>query len=96
MNKVLSIEADGSLTALYDDDLPRVGPRQIVRASTVEPDEHGLWTVQLSDDPLNKQFAGEYLYNEWATDKDKIHAKKFERREEALAAEVAFINTYIL
>lgn len=56
--KTLVIETDGSITTIYDDDLPPVGPRKMERAASVEPDEDGLWSVTMSYSELNGRIKG--------------------------------------
>jgi len=45
----LLILANGHVRCLYEEtlDLTRFGPPRIVRASRVEPDEHGQWSADL-------------------------------------------------
>lgn len=74
---------NGVIRTLYKDDLPK-GKQTVARASNVEPDPAGGWTVQLTDHPLNGAHAG------------KVIARNVERREDALKAEVDYINTHIL
>jgi len=44
------VRPDGSAMCIYDEaiDLAVLGPLSIRRASTVEPDEHGLWWADLA------------------------------------------------
>jgi len=46
----LLIETTGSIRCLYGEaiDLAQIGRLSIRRGSYVEPDEHGLWTADLS------------------------------------------------
>ncbi len=75
---------DQGITALYDDDLDLEGQKEIERASTIEPGPDGKWHVILSNAKRNGALAGREIGN------------GFERRADALAAEVAFINKEIL
>lgn len=81
----LLVFSEGTMTSLYDDDLPPVGiEKQISRASNVEPDFYGGWTVVLSDNPRNGPWAG------------KLIGASFGRRADALAFERRFIQENIL
>lgn len=85
MEKVLTIEPDGTLLTLYADDLPNLGGIAIARASNVEPEADGNgWSVILTNHPANGQYAGREI------------ARHVPRRDEALRLEVAFIQENIL
>jgi len=84
MDKLLIVDEQGDVLALHDDDLPDFGPRKIARASEVEPDENGNWTVRLTEHPVNGLFAGTVI------------AHGVARRETALLMERAFIQTWIM
>jgi hypothetical protein len=88
----LVIYPNGDVRTLYTDliDLREIGTLHVERASNVEWDErYGGWTVQfidgtyLCEDDLGiKKWAGEYEVGVTC---------RFERREDALAAEVAYL-----
>jgi hypothetical protein len=60
--KLLTIRPDGSVIALYDDDLPDLGKRTVFRASAVEPTAEGhVWLVMLSDSDVNGDLAGKFV-----------------------------------
>lgn len=81
MQKLLVIDTDGTVNALYDDNLAFLGQPEIKRASEVEPEPDGNgWYVKLSGDPRNGKHAGEYILRNGRS------------RAEALAFEVAFIQ----
>jgi hypothetical protein len=103
MPKLIVIDEHGIVDTLYDDTLPNLGHMQILRASCVEycdgPDAG--WTVQLSKIKQNGVFAGMYLgktvNGECTGTVPKLaQAQRFSSRAMALAAEVFFIQTYIL
>jgi hypothetical protein len=84
-DKLLVIGKTGVIRTLYSDDLRKLGgTMQIGRASVIEPNEKGLWSVVLTDHPLNGQYKGQVV------------AVDLESREEALKIEVDYINTHIL
>lgn len=94
--KVIVIDEAG-MTSLWDDDMAGEGA-DIERASEVEPDGCGRWTVKLADSALNGCFAGQYLTgaDDAPVSRDMRMARRFDRRADALAAEVEFINRNIL
>lgn len=77
---LLVFRPDGTMLAVYDDDLPDLGPRVVPRASHVEPDPAGGWTVTLTDIPENGRHAG------------RVIASHVPRRAEALRLEAEFIQ----
>ncbi len=92
--RVMVIDEDG-MHGLWDDSLADVGSAQIFRASTVEPNKNGKWIVQLSDAAENGEYANKYLGRDGVV-ADEKDAKEFDRRQDALDAEVDFINEHIL
>lgn len=81
---LIVIDEDGNIQTLYDDCLHDLGvPLNVGRASNVEPGENG-WDVVLTDDERNGAFKG------------YVVGRGYTRREDALDAEVAFINKNIL
>ena len=103
MDKLITIDEKGNILTLYADDLPNLGAMQILRASRVEycGGSDAGWTVQLSRVKQNGIFAGMYLgcdekgaFN--ATVPLLSQALRFGSRAGALAAEVFFVQTYIL
>jgi hypothetical protein len=82
--EVYSIDENGDILTLYSDDLVALGAMKITRASNVEPDESGKWSVQLSDDPALGEHKGVTIGSGFTT------------RAEALDFEVAWINKNIL
>ena len=74
---ILKIAGDGSVAGIYSDMLASLGKASICRASEVEFNHAlGKWVVELKIGP----YAGACLM------------QAFERREDALAAEVALLN----
>jgi hypothetical protein len=75
----LVISPDGLVRAIYSEEiaLDALGPPQITRASTIEPDRDGRWHADL------RLSLGPVL-------------GPFERRSEALAAEVAWLEEHWL
>jgi hypothetical protein len=94
-DKVIVINEKGNVLCLYDDDLPDLGHKTILRASEVEADQD-TWTVRLSAHPANGCFALMYLGEGDATVPAITDARHFSTRAEALAAEVKFIQKHIL
>lgn len=83
--KVITIEPDGSVVMLHDDNGPKLGRAEIARASEVEPEENGQgWYVRLTDHPLNGVHKGKYI------------ARHVPRRDEAIALEISWIQQNIL
>lgn len=82
--KRVYVVENGTVKTLYADDLPKLGPQKISRASNVEPNENGSWDVILTDSPINGKFAGHVI------------ARNVPRRDEAIKLEVDFINANIL
>jgi len=78
--EVYAINDEGEVTTLYADHLTELGALKINRASNVEPEADGTWTVQLSDDPI----FGEH--------RNKVIGSGFKTRAAALAFESAWIN----
>ena len=72
--------------------------REVTRASSVEPDGRGGWSVQFSQDELNKEWKGCWLVVAgsalervmYATGIEQL-ATSFPTRREALEAEVHFL-----
>jgi hypothetical protein len=82
-NSKLAIETDGTITAIYDDelaDLVALGNGSIRRVSDVEPDTLGGWTAFIRS---NEPAGGPYSQA----------LGSFRLRSEALAAEVAYLET---
>lgn len=84
---------NGVLSTLYTDTLPlhELGQLEITRASNVEYDAHKQgWTVQLADGMYlaDTPYPPDELYITGI----RHHAKAWLKREDALAAEVAYIN----
>lgn len=85
MDKLLTIEPDGTVITLYADDLPELGKQSIERASSVEPEADGSgWSVVLTDAARNGKYRGYEV------------ARYVQKREEALRLEVEFIQQHIL
>ena len=84
--KLIVIEPDGVIHALYDDTLAKLGGRQkITRASNVEPESDGKgWSVILTDAEQNGKYRGHVV------------ARNVPLRSTALQLEVDFIQTHIL
>jgi len=90
LDKTISVSPDGKVTMLYTDNLNlnALGKVRVKRASEVEFDEErNGWTVRI----LVGKYAGMYVNNNSATDSPEV----FSRRQEALAAEVRFLNDEI-
>jgi hypothetical protein len=93
--QVMVIDDDG-MHGLWDDSLASVGNAQIFRASTVEPNERGKWIVQLSNAPENGEHANKYLSRDGGVTDKLENAMEYDKRSDALDAEVDFINEHIL
>lgn len=77
MKKRFKISPDGNVVGLWDDVLAGLGEAKVSRASRVEfNEEHGGWQVELCIGPD----AGCFL------------PQLFERRKDALGAEVSYLN----
>jgi len=85
VDKLITVEPDGSVITLYADDLPELGKQTVARASAVEPEADGNgWSVILSQHPRNGKYKGREI------------ARYVQRREDALRQEVEFIQRHIL
>lgn len=85
MEKVFLIEDDGRIVTLYDDAFAELGAHKVCRASSVEFNNvDQQWHVELSDCQPRAGFAGLEIGN------------GFKTRQEALDAEVKFIQETIL
>lgn len=84
--QVFVIENGTVVTTFGDDQIfpEGLGPARFNRASLIEPDQAGLWTVQLTDDPINRTFAGQVI------------GMNFKTKADAVRFEVDWINQYIL
>jgi hypothetical protein len=83
--RVISVDAEGKITSLYDDDFPLPeGKTKIVRASRVEPDPEGGWRVTLTRHPALGSSGG------------KILARNVVKRRDALSLEVEAVNKILL
>ena len=93
MDHVISIDPNGTVRTLYTDwiDLRDFGPLHVERASNVEWDEkYGGWTVQFSDGTwLCEDDLG---FRRWQGEYEVGVTCRFDRREDALAAEVAYLQ----
>ena len=93
MDHVISIAPDGSIKTLWTDriDLREFGTPHVERASNVEWDEQCEgWTVQFPDGMFLSQPARGWCCGVHA--EKGFHGEVFSTREEALAAEVAFLQ----
>ena len=82
--KCYRVAPDGTVTTLYSDDGPDLGPQEIQRASHVEPGKDGGWDVVLTDHPRNGKWKGHVV------------ARGVKRRQDALRLEIDFINEHCL
>jgi hypothetical protein len=84
--KLIVIEPDGTINALYDEVLAKLGGKQkITRASSVEPEPDGKgWSVILTDALQNGKFKGHVV------------ARNVPLRSTAIRLEIDFIETNIL
>lgn len=93
MQKIYCIDEDG-IHGLWDDDLcVGLGEAEINRASDVEPTEDGKWVVRLRQrcgDP------GSYLSWYFSRTSYEKDARRFDRRDEAIAYEIEYFNRKIL
>lgn len=97
MRKLIGvIQPTGQMVSLYNDNSPlrKMGNVEVTRASNVEPDGRGGWTVQFSDDPQNKSWRGFFLrrgISAYLYARTREAATVFATRQEALDAEVEFL-----
>lgn len=104
MDKLIIIDSKGQVLCLYADDLPKLGNTKVIRASHVEPvkakDFNGMWCVKLAKIKQNGKHAGKYLGPDNAVNGGTVNREKdarwFYSRAQALAAEVSFIQHYIM
>jgi len=81
MKKIFRIQNDGIVTGLWSDELVGLGKTKVTRASRVEfQEKRGGWSVEILIGPL----------------KNSCLAKIFQRRKDALAAEVEVLNEQII
>lgn len=96
------ILANGQMVNLYNDLDPLAHSkslqREVTRASNVEPDGRGGWSVQFSNDELNEGWKGCWLVVAGSALERVMYptgieqlATSFPTRREALDAEVAFL-----
>jgi hypothetical protein len=81
---LLTIKPDGTVLSLYDDNLPDLGPRQITRASRVEPDKTGKWFVKLSNSRFNGPFRNQVIVSGLASREAALHYERIFIEEEIL------------
>jgi len=88
VDKLIVLEENGDVTTLHSDDLPDFGPARVARASHVEPGAAGSdgWDVVLTDHPLNGDLAGHVV----------AAGIPMNRRQQALDAEVEFLQDHVL
>ncbi len=82
------IDSEGMLTAIYSDELVeaglfKLGEAEVYRASSVEPEELGGWNVTISD-RAHDELGCEGI--------NELACGSFRLRQEALAAEVAWLE----
>lgn len=89
MQKIYCIDEDG-IHGLWDDDLcVGLGEAKNERASDVEPTPDGKWVVRL-------KWPRHYLCEGFTHHEDIHYAKKFDRRDNAIAYEIEFFNKKLL
>lgn len=94
MDTIVRITEEGA-TALWSDDLFAGNEDcSVVRASDVMPQPNGKWVVRLSDHHWNGFHKGRYLADGGTVEELK-EAQLFTRRDEAIAAEVEFLNNML-
>ena len=99
MDQLITVDENGKVLSLYDDNLPNLGKRKITRASNVEPDEDGNWIVRFSRNEHSGRYSSRYMALSTFGFTATVHRSKafrFGRRESALEAERLFIQTIIL
>jgi len=84
-DKLITVQENGDVLALYDDNLPALGKQIINRASHVEPSPDGNgWNVTLSNHAANGPWKGQVI------------GRNIRTRREALDLEVKFIQDIIM